>query len=167
MTQLAKFVTIPAQAGYPWQKWVPACTGMGGKVTEDMPSTAWDAKQIDDAAVVTAPDGSEVRILCATGRGSMIRFTLKPGAISRAVAHRTVEEIWYVTAGSGRLWRKLDDREEITDLAPGLSLTIPVGTQFQFRNDGDRSLDIIAVTMPPWPGHQEASVVTGVWDPGG
>jgi mannose-6-phosphate isomerase-like protein (cupin superfamily) len=137
---------------------------MGGKVTEDMPSTAWDAKQIGDAAVVTAPDGSEVRILCATGRGSMIRFALQPGAISRAVAHRTVEEIWYVTAGSGRLWRKLDHREEITDLAPGLSLTIPVGTRFQFRNDGDRPLEIVAVTMPPWPGGAEADAVAGMWE---
>ena len=128
-----------------------------------MPSTAWDAKQIGDAAVVVAPDGSEVRILCATARGSMIRFTLQPGAISKAVAHRTVEEIWYVVGRRGRLWRKLDDFEEIIDLAPGLSLTIPVGAHFQFRCDGDQPLEIVAVTMPPWPGDDETFNVSGVW----
>jgi mannose-6-phosphate isomerase-like protein (cupin superfamily) len=131
---------------------------------EDMPPTAWDAKQIGDAAVVTAPDGSEVQIHCATARGSMIRFTLPPDSVSRAVIHRTVEEIWYVVGGRGRLWRKLGDLEEIADLAPGLSLTIPVGTRFQFRNDGDTPLSILAVTMPPWPGDAEADAVAGMWE---
>src|SRR5580704_7111133 len=98
----------------------------GGK---DMTSDVWHTQEVATAPAVTAPDGAEVRVLCATERGSMIRFTLQPGAISKAVAHRTVEEIWYVVSGAGRLWRKLGDQEEITDLAPGLSLTIPPGTQ--------------------------------------
>jgi hypothetical protein len=38
---------------------------------------------------VLAPDGSEVRILAATARGSMAQFTLPPGAVSKAVAHRS------------------------------------------------------------------------------
>jgi mannose-6-phosphate isomerase-like protein (cupin superfamily) len=129
-----------------------------------MTSDAWDTQEIGAAPVVTAPDGSEVRILCATARGSMIVFALRPGAVSRPVAHRTVEEIWYVTVGRGRLWRKLGDREEITDLASGLSLTIPTGSQFQFRNDGDAPLQIVAVTMPPWPGDGEAYPVAGIWE---
>jgi mannose-6-phosphate isomerase-like protein (cupin superfamily) len=128
-----------------------------------MPLTAWTTQEIATAAVVTAPDGSEVRILCATGRGSMIGFTLPPGAVSKAVVHRTVEEIWYVVAGRGRVWRQRGDVEEVTDLAPGLSLTIPVGTRFQFRNDGEAALQLVAVTMPPWPGEGEAVVVNGAW----
>ena len=35
-----------------------------------------------EAPDVMAPDGSEVRILAATGRGSMALFTLPPGAVS-------------------------------------------------------------------------------------
>jgi mannose-6-phosphate isomerase-like protein (cupin superfamily) len=131
-----------------------------------MTSTPWDAQEIATASVVTAPDGSEVRILCATPRGSMISFSLLPGAVSKPVAHRTVEEIWYVAAGQGRLWRKLGDDEEIVDLAPGLSLTMPVGAHFQFRNDGDIPLQIDAVTMPPWPGAHEADAVEGHWPAG-
>jgi mannose-6-phosphate isomerase-like protein (cupin superfamily) len=128
-----------------------------------MPSTAWSTQEIATAAHVTAPDGSDVRILCAVARGSMIHFSLASGAVSKPVAHRTVEEIWYVVAGSGRLWRKLGASEEVVDLVPGFSLTIPVGTSFQFRDDGDEALEIVAVTMPPWPGDGEAFVVNGAW----
>ena len=51
------------------------------------------------AADVMAPDGSEVRILAASSRGSMAQFTLPPGAVSKPVAHRTVEEVWLVIGG--------------------------------------------------------------------
>ena len=53
-----------------------------------------------------APDGSEVRILASTSRGSMAEFTLPTGRISIAVAHHTVEEVWFFTQGQGLLWRK-------------------------------------------------------------
>lgn len=112
---------------------------------------------------VTAPDGSEVRILAATTRGSMAQFTLPPGSVSKAVAHRTVEEVWLVTHGTGRMWRKLGDAEVMADLRPGISVAIPVGAHFQFRNDGDEPLHCVGVTMPPWPGMDEAYEVEGVW----
>lgn len=112
---------------------------------------------------VMAPDGSEVRILAATTRGSMAQFTLPPGAVSRAVAHRTVEEVWLVTHGTGRMWRKLLDLEVTVDLRPGISVSIPVGACFQFRNDGEEPLHCVGVTMPPWPGMDEAYEVEGVW----
>ena len=113
----------------------------------------------------TAPDGSEVRLLGSVSRGSMALFRLTPGAVSKAVAHRTVEEIWYFIAGSGRMWRKLGDREEITEVAAGVSITIPTGTHFQFRCDGGEPLEAAAVTMPPWPGADEACAVVGKWEP--
>jgi mannose-6-phosphate isomerase-like protein (cupin superfamily) len=130
---------------------------------KDMPSMGWDTQEIGDAPVVAAPDGSEVRVLCATKRGSMISFALAPGAVSKPVAHRTVEEIWYVVGGRGRVWRKLGEKEEIAELAPGLSLTVPAGTRFQFRNDGGAVLQVVAVTMPPWPGEHEARAADGIW----
>lgn len=128
-----------------------------------MASAPWNTQATTDAPVVTAPDGSAVRVLCAMGRGSMILFSLPPGAVSKAVAHRTVEEIWYVVAGRGRLWRKHGRAEEVAEFAPGMSLTIPTGARFQFRNDGDDVLQIVAVTMPPWPGEGEAYAVDGAW----
>lgn len=112
---------------------------------------------------VLAPDGSEVRILASTERGSMAHFTLPPGQVSVAVAHCSVEEIWYIIAGQGLMWRKSGDMESVTELNAGLSLTIPVGTEFQFRNNGEQALMAVAVTMPPWPGMDEAVFVDGKW----
>jgi mannose-6-phosphate isomerase-like protein (cupin superfamily) len=128
-------------------------------------SSDFDTRHIADTPDAMAPDGSEVRLLCSLPRGSMAAFRLAPGAISRAVAHRTVEEIWFFTAGRGRMWRRFGDREEITEVAPGVSITIPTGTHFQFRVDGGEPLEAVAVTMPPWPGADEAYSVPGRWDP--
>jgi mannose-6-phosphate isomerase-like protein (cupin superfamily) len=130
-----------------------------------MASTDFPAKWISAAPDVIAADGSEVRVLCETARGAMAMFTLPSGAVSKAVAHRTVEELWCVIRGRGRIWRKTGDRDEITDLVGGVSVAIPTGTHFQFRNDGSQPLDIIAATMPPWPGDGEAYLVNGAWDP--
>jgi mannose-6-phosphate isomerase-like protein (cupin superfamily) len=110
-----------------------------------------------------APDGSDVRILLRMGGGSMAHFELGPGLTSGAVAHHTVDEIWYVLSGLGQMWRRQDDREQTVDLEPGICLSIPAGTRFQFRAVGDVPLAAVAVTMPPWPGEDEAYEVPGIW----
>lgn len=120
-------------------------------------------RKIASAPDALAPDGSEVRILAATARGSMAQFTLPPGAVSRAVVHRTVEEVWLFTGGRGRLWRRLGGRQETIEVSQGVSISIPAGASFQFRCDGDRPLTAVGVTMPPWPGESEAYAVEGVW----
>ncbi len=114
---------------------------------------------------VIAPDGSDVRVLLGLQGGGMAHFELAPGQVSAAVTHRTVEEVWYVVAGRGQMWRRQGSREEISALAPGVCLTIPLGTQFQFRADAHEPLSAVAITMPPWPGEGEAIVVTGPWEP--
>ncbi len=111
-----------------------------------------------------APDGSEVRVLCGLPRGGLALFSLPPDAVSKAVAHRTVEELWYVVSGYGRIWRRLGGQEEIVELGPGVSLSIPLGTQFQFRCDGPQPLAVLGATMPPWPGAEEAYPVEGIWE---
>jgi mannose-6-phosphate isomerase-like protein (cupin superfamily) len=125
----------------------------------------FETGKIGAAPDAIAPDGSEVRLLGSLARGSMAAFRLMPGAVARAVAHRTVEEIWCFTAGRGRMWRRLGDREEVTEVAPGVFITLPTGVQFQFRCDGSEPLEALAVTMPPWPGADEAYSVPGIWEP--
>ncbi len=71
----------------------------------------------------------------------MAHFRLPPGAVSKAVAHRTVEEVWYFVAGSGRMWRSFEGRDEVIEVLPGVSISIPVGAKFQFRCDGDAALE--------------------------
>ena len=114
---------------------------------------------------MTAPDGSAVRILLGLAGGGMAHFELAPGETSTAVEHRTVEEIWYVLRGRGEMWRRRGEEERVDALAPGTCLTIPLGTRFQFRALGDEALAAIGVTMPPWPGPDEAAVVDGPWRP--
>ena len=110
-----------------------------------------------------APDGSDVKVLLRLAGGGMAQFELGPGKVSRAVAHRTVEEIWYILSGRGEMWRRQGARSEVVDLLAGTCLTIPLGTSFQFRSHGPGPLVAIGVTMPPWPGEDEAYEVAGVW----
>jgi mannose-6-phosphate isomerase-like protein (cupin superfamily) len=113
---------------------------------------------------VVAPDGSDVRVLLALPAGSMAHFELAAGQLARAVMHRSVEEIWFVIAGRGEMWRKQGDREETVLLQPGVCLTIPLGTHFQFRASASEHVAAVAVTMPAWPGEGEAVFVAGPWD---
>jgi mannose-6-phosphate isomerase-like protein (cupin superfamily) len=111
-----------------------------------------------------APDGSEVRLLARAARGSMAQFTLPVGKVSVAVAHRTVEEVWFFTQGQGQFWLKSDGFEQVLEVSPGLSILIAVGTHFQFRNTGTVPMVAIGTTMPPWPGMDEAYQVLGKWN---
>lgn len=119
--------------------------------------------RLAEAQTVTAPDGSRVDILSASPRGSMARFSLESGRVSKAVRHRSVEELWYVVAGEGEMWRSDGAREERVALASGVSISILPGTAFQFRSTGAETLEAIGVTMPPWPGMNEAEFVPGKW----
>ena len=126
--------------------------------------TDFSTKRLPVARDAVAPDGSDVRVLLQLKAGGMAHFELGPGKISRAVAHRTVEEIWFFLSGRGEMWRKQEDREEVVPVEPGVCLTIPCGTHFQFRSFGYEPLAAIGVTMPPWPGEGEAYEVVGKWD---
>jgi len=111
-----------------------------------------------------APDGSAVRVLVALGGGSLAHFELSPGQTSVAVRHRTVEELWYFVGGRGEMWRRAADGSETVDaVEAGVSLDIPLGMSFQFRALGDEPLRAVGVTMPPWPGEDEAELVDGPW----
>ena len=130
--------------------------------------TAFRTLQLPADPTVVAPDGSDVRVLLSLSGGGMAHFALAAGRVSAAVRHRTVEEIWYVVAGAGRMWRAAPDgTTAVVDLTPGTCLTIPVGTAFQFRADRDAEgpLAVVGVTMPPWPGDDEAEPADGPWAP--
>ena len=123
----------------------------------------FETKRLPERPDVVAPDGSDVRILLALGGGSMAHFELAAGKTSVAVAHRTVEELWFFLGGRGEMWRKQGKREEVVAVEAGVCLSIPVGTWFQFRSVGPEPLAAVAVTMPPWPGDGEAYEGQGRW----
>ena len=120
--------------------------------------------RLESAPVVTAPDGSVVRILPTVGGASMVHVSLSAGAVSRAVYHRTVEELWYCVGGVGRLWRSDGGEDSVIDLSAGVGANIPLGVRFQFRNDGRDTLEIVIATVPAWPGEDEAVACDGEWE---
>ena len=126
--------------------------------------SAFETKRLGEKPDAIAPDGTAVRLLAALAGGSFAHFELPAGAVSHAVSHRTVEEIWYFVGGAGQVWRRQGETESVADVRPGVSLTIPLGTHFQFRAGPHTPLAFVAATMPPWPGDTEAFRVEGCWE---
>jgi len=77
---------------------------------------------------------------------------------SRPARHRTVEEIWYVTEGRGRLWRAAGADAAPVEISPGDAIVIPQGVRFQFQALA-RPLRFLCYTSPPWPGPAEAELL--------
>jgi mannose-6-phosphate isomerase-like protein (cupin superfamily) len=127
--------------------------------------TDFETTPLEDAFEVVAPDGCDVRVLPQVAGGSMAHFTLAAGSTSRAVVHRTIEELWFVVSGHGEMWRANDEREEVVAMVAGVALTIPLGTRFQFRATGEDPVVAVGVAMPPWPGDDEAVRFDGPWAP--
>ena len=112
-----------------------------------------------------SPAGAEIRFLMHGETGDMIHSTVPPGQVNRATVHATVSEFWHVLSGEGQIWRRDDAGEATTDLRTGVTIDIPVGTAFQYRCTGGEALQFICVSMPPWPGAEEATIIEGPWQP--
>ena len=119
-------------------------------------------RRSDDAII--APDGSAVRLLLTQEHGatrcSVVEVAIPAGAVSRPVQHRTVEEVWYVVEGEGAVWRCPPDTPPSAvapvSVTPGDTLTIPTGWSFQFKAGSSVGFRFICVTVPAWPGMDEA-----------
>src|SRR4030042_3807113 len=110
-----------------------------------------------------SPAGAEIRYLMDGKTGNMIHSTVPAHQVNKATVHATVSEFWYVLEGKGEIWRDNGVESCISDLVPGTSIDIPVGTAFQYRNVSDVHLKFICIAMPPWPGDSEATFIEGKW----
>lgn len=114
-----------------------------------------------------APDGSLIYYrVDAAQRASLVEVVLPEGGVSRPVAHRTVEEIWYFLEGEGEVWLRDPDTERpsVKAVRPGDRVVIPTGHHFQFRSTGAGDLRFLCYTSPPWPGDDEAiRLAAGGW----
>lgn len=119
------------------------------------------------ARAVTAPDGSLLRELprVTSGQGGgMALCTLAAGAVSRPIRHRRADEVWFVLAGRAEFWRAVGERDDLRALGPEDSLRIIAGTTFQFRTVGATPFRALLLTVPQWPGDDEAVPVRrGRW----
>ena len=120
-----------------------------------------------DLPNVTAPDGSEIRLLIdrrhQASAASMVEVTLPAGQVSRPVWHQKVEEVWYILQGHGEVWRSPPDADPALYAAvavkPGDSLVIPPRWRFQFSASDAGELSFLCFTVPPWPGNDEAQPI--------
>lgn len=118
-----------------------------------------------DVPDARSPAGAEIRYLMEGDTGNMIHSSVPPGQVNRATVHATVSEFWHILSGQGQIWRRDENGEGTTFLEPGVTIDIPVGTEFQYRCTGAEPLRFICVSMPPWPGDHEATLVKGPWIP--
>ena len=104
----------------------------------------------DRVAFITA-DGSSIRELAGIPSGnsvnqSLAEATVPPGSETVEHFHRTSEEIYYFTAGAGRM--RLGDEEAA--VRAGDTIVIAPGTRHKLFNDGAEPLVLLCCCAPPY-----------------
>ena len=99
---------------------------------------------------VTA-DGSTIREVAGVPSGnavnqSLAEATVPPGRATVQHLHRESEEIYYFTAGAGRM--KLGD--EVADVKAGDCVVIPPGTPHKLWADEAGPLVLLCACSPPY-----------------
>jgi mannose-6-phosphate isomerase-like protein (cupin superfamily) len=96
-------------------------------------------------------DGSEIRELLAH-RNSIIRnqslaeARLAPGASTQEHYHVRAEEIYFITAGHGRIRIEAEERE----VSPGDAIAIPPGQRHKLWNTGSATLTLLCCCAPAY-----------------
>jgi mannose-6-phosphate isomerase-like protein (cupin superfamily) len=106
---------------------------------------------LDDLAQFTTLDGSGIRELAgpswtAARHQSLAEATVPPGGTTAEHYHRETEEIYYFTAGSGRM--KLGD--ETADVRAGDCVVIPPGTPHKLWAGEGEPLVLLCCCAPPY-----------------
>ncbi len=108
-----------------------------------------DIKNLADTPAFTTKDGSEIRELLAH-RNSAIRHQslaearLPAGAATQEHYHAKTEEIYFITAGAGRL--RIED--ETRDVQAGDAIAIPPGKKHKLWNNGADTLRLLCCCAP-------------------
>ena len=108
-----------------------------------------DLKNLNDASAFITKDGSEIRELLAY-RNSCIRnqslaeARLPVGASTQEHYHPKAEEIYFITAGTGRI--RIEG--EMRDVRVGDAIAIPPGQRHKLWNTGPDALKLLCCCAP-------------------
>jgi mannose-6-phosphate isomerase-like protein (cupin superfamily) len=108
-----------------------------------------EIKSLSAAPPFVTKDGSEIRELLAY-RNSSIRnqslaeARLLPGASTQEHYHAKTEEIYFFTAGCGRM--RIE--EEMAEVKAGDAIAIPPGRKHKLWNTGDGPLTLLCCCAP-------------------
>ena len=110
-----------------------------------------DVTNLHEAPAFITKDGSEIRELLAH-RNSALRHQslaearLPAGASTQEHYHPRAEEIYFITAGTGRL--RIEG--ELRDVKPGDAIAIPPGKKHTLGNSGPGTLTLLCCCAPAY-----------------
>lgn len=110
-----------------------------------------DVKELESLPAFKTKDGSEIRELLSY-RNSTIRLQslaearLTPGSSTQEHYHVKTEEIYFITAGTGRM--RIED--ETREVKTGDAVAIPPGKRHKLWNTGSESLRLLCCCTPPY-----------------
>ena len=110
-----------------------------------------DIVSLHEAPAFTTKDGSEIRELLAH-RNSAIRnqslaeARVPIGGSTLEHYHTRTEEIYYITAGAGRM--RIEN--EMRDVKPGDAIAIPPGSRHKIWNTGNETLRLLCCCAPAY-----------------
>lgn len=110
-----------------------------------------DIKNLNEVAAFITKDGSEIRELLAH-RNSCIRHQslaearVLVGSSTQEHYHPKTEEIYYITAGRGRM--RIE--QETRDVTSGDAIAIPPGQKHKIWNTGEETLKLLCCCSPAY-----------------
>ena len=110
-----------------------------------------DIKNLNDVPAFVTKDGSEIRELLAH-RNSAIRHQslaeacVAVGGSTQEHYHPRAEEIYFITAGTGRM--RIED--ETRDVKAGDAIAIPPGRKHKLWNTGAEPLRLLCCCAPAY-----------------
>jgi mannose-6-phosphate isomerase-like protein (cupin superfamily) len=118
-----------------------------------------DIKNLAEVPAFATKDGSEIRELLAyrnscVRKQSLAEARLEPGASTQEHYHCETEEIYYITAGQGRM--RIEG--ELRDVRVGDAIAIPPGMKHKIWNTGSEMLHLLCCCAPPY--EHEDTVIT-------
>ena len=110
-----------------------------------------DIAHYDEIEPFTTKDGSEIRewagrVAAPAVNQSLAEASLPPGGATTEHFHRLSEELYLITAGTGRLRIEGEERE----LAAGDCAVIPPGARHKLWNSGDSVLRVVCACAPAY-----------------
>jgi mannose-6-phosphate isomerase-like protein (cupin superfamily) len=115
---------------------------------------------LDDAAAFVTLDGSTIRELAGrvslpADHQSLAEATVPAGGATAEHYHVVTEELYFFTAGRGRL--RVGD--EVRDVRAGDCVVIPPGAIHKLTNTGDDALKLLCCCAPAYS--HDDTVLTG------
>jgi mannose-6-phosphate isomerase-like protein (cupin superfamily) len=110
-----------------------------------------DRVRLEDRESFITADGSSIRELAGIPNGnsvnqSLAEATVPPGGETVEHFHRSSEEIYFFTAGAGRM--RLGDEE--AEVRAGDTVVIAPGTKHKLFNTGAEPLVLLCCSAPPY-----------------